>query len=311
MCDVREWVGSRSQHPAIEGPSILKSEDPSQLSRASAFVQPPSALAGRNGLSRLEFDGNIYKREGGAAQGLVFAENQSQIAADLGIRNRYGGERIGTEISEHIRTRNETYANVGRYKPLQQFARVKFHGVVRLKSALVKKIFQRIPGVARLRDNEWKFRCLGYRRRLYLGQRMMWRRDDDEFIAVKQHHGQPSVGDRHGDDAEIHRVVDHRFENFAVIGALDIHGNIGVLLLELGENLGKDMQTCPFVGADDDLAAWHALGLADGSKDHLACFKCFFSIFPKQLARGGDGNFAAGAIEQPGADFFLESSHLR
>ena len=70
------------------------------------------------------------------------------------------------------------------------------------------------------------------------------------------------------------------------------------------------MQAGAFIGAHDDLSAGHAFGFGNRGQDRLAGFKNLFSIFLEQLAGGGDGNFAAGAVEQLGADFFLQGADL-
>ena len=127
---------------------------------------------------------------------------------------------------------------------------------------------------------------------------------------MNQNDGQPGVGDRHGHEAEVHRVVDDRFQDLAVIGALDVDRHVRILLLELGKDFGKDVQAGAFVGAHDDFAAGHALGFGDGGQHRLAGFKNFFSIFLEELAGGGDGDFPAGAVEQLGADFFLQGADL-
>ena len=127
---------------------------------------------------------------------------------------------------------------------------------------------------------------------------------------MDQDDGQSWIGDRHGHEAEVDRVIDDRVENLAVVGAGDVDRNVRVLLLELGEDLREDVQAGAFIGAYDDLAAGHAFGFGDRGQDGLAGFKNFFSIFLEQLAGGGDGDFAAGTVEQLGADFFLQGADL-
>ena len=127
---------------------------------------------------------------------------------------------------------------------------------------------------------------------------------------MNQDDGQARVGDGHGHEAEVDRVVDDRVENLAVVGAGDVDGHVRVLLLELGEDLGEDVQAGAFIGAHDDLSPGYAFGFGNRGQDGLAGFKNFFSIFLEQLAGGGDGDFAAGAVEQLGADFFLQGSDL-
>jgi len=83
------------------------------------------------------------------------------------------------------------------------------------------------------------------------------------------------------------------------------------LLLELGEDFREDVQAGAFIGSHDDLSPGHAFGFGDGGQDRLAGFKNLFSIFQEQLAGGGDGDLPARAIEQLGADFFLQRPDLR
>ncbi len=71
------------------------------------------------------------------------------------------------------------------------------------------------------------------------------------------------------------------------------------------------MQAGAFVGPDNDLAPGHALRFGDRSQHGLAGFQRFFSIFLEKLAGCGDRNLAAGAVQQFGADFFLERADLR
>src|SRR5207253_9540241 len=139
---------------------------------------------------------------------------------------------------------------------------------------------------------------------------MLGRNDNHKLVAVDQNHRQARIADRHGDHAEVDGVVDYRIQNLGVVGALYIDGNIRILLLELGEDFGKDVQASSFVGANDDLAARYALSFGDGGQDGFAGVQSFLSIFLEELAGGGDGNFAAGTVQYPGSNLFLESANL-
>ena len=140
---------------------------------------------------------------------------------------------------------------------------------------------------------------------------MLWRRDQDQLISMNEYHGQTAVVDGKGNDAEIDRVIDDRFENLGVVGALDIHRHIGILLFEVCKNVGQDVQAGAFVGADDDFAAGNALHLGNGDHHGLAGVQRLFHVLQKSLAGGGERDFAAGTVEQLGADFFLDAANLR
>ena len=143
------------------------------------------------------------------------------------------------------------------------------------------------------------------------GQGMIGRRNHDQFVAVDGNHGEPLVVHRHRDHAEVAGVVDDGFENFVVLQALYADCHTGVLALEVGKYLGQDVQAGALVGRDHDFAARHAMHLGQRDQHHAALLEGFFGVLLKDFAGGGDGDLAAAAIEQLGADFFLQGADLR
>ena len=117
---------------------------------------------------------------------------------------------------------------------------------------------------------------------------MLRRSDDYKFVAMNQHNGQPGVGHGQGNDAEVHGVIDYRFQDLGVVRAFDIHTDVGVLLFKLGENLGQDVKARALVGADYNLAARHALGFGDAGQHGLAGSHHLFGKFLEELSRCGD-----------------------
>src|SRR5580704_8117262 len=117
---------------------------------------------------------------------------------------------------------------------------------------------------------------------------MLRRGDDYELVAMNEYNREPSVGYRERNYAEVNGVADSGFKNFCVIGALDIHAHVWILLFEFGENLRQDVQAGAFVGSDDNLSAGHALGFGDGGQHGLARSDDLFGKFLEELARGRD-----------------------
>ena len=68
-----------------------------------------------------------------------------------------------------------------------------------------------------------------------------------------------------GDDAEIDGVIDDRFDDLARSRRLIWTPDIGIALLELGENLRQDVEAGAFIGADYDFSARNALHLGHGA----------------------------------------------
>ncbi len=114
-----------------------------------------------------------------------------------------------------------------------------------------------------------------------------------------------------GDHPEIDEVVEHGFEDAGAFGAADVHADLRILTLELGEHLGKDVQAGGFVGADDDLAARRALEFGDLFDDALALAEGGFRIAEEDLARLRQRDLAAGAVEELRSDLVFERPDLR
>src|SRR6185312_3879814 len=120
--------------------------------------------------------------------------------------------------------------------------------------------------------------------RLHFGYGMVRGRYGNQFISMDKDDSEPVVGDWKGDKYEIHAVVYDRFQNFGVIGALNIYGHVWILLFEVGEDLRKNVEAGAFIRADNDFSAGNAFGFRDGGKNRPARLKRVFNIFQKELA---------------------------
>jgi len=108
-------------------------------------------LAGSSAESAaLIFTAVSMKGERGTTESLVFAEDQSHVAADLGVGNGNDGERVGTRVLGDAGAGDETNPHVGRHEAFEKFARVEFHGNLRFQTPFVKQVFERVAGVATL-----------------------------------------------------------------------------------------------------------------------------------------------------------------
>ena len=113
---------------------------------------------------------------------------------------------------------------------------------------------------------------------------------------MNQNHGQTRIAHGQRNDAKVHGIIDHGFQNFGVVRTLDVHANAGILLLKLSENLGQNVKARSLVGADHNLAARYALGFGDRGQHGFARGHCLFRKFLEELARCRDGNLSAGSV---------------
>src|SRR5580658_9248637 len=139
---------------------------------------------------------------------------------------------------------------------------------------------------------------------------MVRRGDDDQLILMDEDYGEAVVFYGEGNDAEVDGIVGDRLENFGVVGALDVDRDVRVLLFEGGKDFGKDVEAGAFVGAHGDGAAGNVLHFGERGEHGLTGVEGFLSIFLKGFAGGGERDFAAGAVEEFGADFVFHAADL-
>src|SRR6516165_4224358 len=99
--------------------------------------------------------------------------------------------------------------------------------------------------------------------------------DENQLVAMNEHHRQAVVVHGKRNHSEIDRVVNDRLQNLGVISAFDAYADIGILLFEFGEDLGKDVQTSAFVSSDDNLTLGYSFGFGNGGEHGLALFERF------------------------------------
>src|SRR5438045_9342132 len=75
---------------------------------------------------------NINERQSGAAEGLIFAKDQREIASDLSISQGNGRQHLGANIFLNVRARDKADPDIGSHETLQPFAAVQVYGTVRL-----------------------------------------------------------------------------------------------------------------------------------------------------------------------------------
>src|SRR5579885_736535 len=73
------------------------------------------------------FHRDIDKGESGAAECLIFAEDEGQIAADLSVGNRNGRQGSGLHVFVDVGARDETDPDVSGDETFEQFAGIEFH----------------------------------------------------------------------------------------------------------------------------------------------------------------------------------------
>src|ERR1022692_335178 len=127
---------------------------------------------------------------------------------------------------------------------------------------------------------------------------------------MDEDYGEAVVFDRQGDHAEIDGVVGNRLENLGVVGTLDVDRDVGILLFEIGKDLGEDVQASAFVGPYSDGAAGDVLHLSEGGEHGFTGVQRILHVFLEGLASRRERDLAARTVKELGADLVLEGSNL-
>ena len=86
--------------------------------------------------------------------------------------------------------------------------------------------------------------------------------------------------------------------------------DLGVVLLEFDEDLGEDVEAGGLLGADGDFAAGRAALLGDHEEEMAVAVEGVLGEGLEDAAGGGEGDFAAFAVEEALAYFAFEGLDL-
>ena len=75
-------------------------------------------MAGGNGFRIFDLYCNLNERERGAAEGFVLTEDKREVAANLRVGERDGGEHISLDVFLRVRAGDEAQAHVRSDKAL-------------------------------------------------------------------------------------------------------------------------------------------------------------------------------------------------
>src|SRR3954464_4297204 len=98
---------------------------------------------------------------------------------------------------------------------------------------------------------------------------------------MNQHGGKTIISHWHGYNSEIHGVIDDRLEHFRIVSPLDAHRHVGILLLKMRKDFGKDVQAGAFVRTYNNLTSRYTLSFSDRGCHGLAGVEGIFRELQK------------------------------
>src|SRR5579872_4721826 len=135
--------------------------------------------------------------------------------------------------------------------------------------------------------------------------------DDHKLVMVNDMRDQSGILDRSGNNAEVHRILEHLLNDPGPFPAPYIHAHIRELALERGKDLGKNVQTGGLISCDHQFTARFTVEFRDRFHNVALAFQYMLGVNLKYLACGCDPDLAAGAVEELCPDLFFKRADLQ
>jgi hypothetical protein len=131
-----------------------------------------------------------------------------------------------------------------------------------------------------------------------------------QAVFVNMVHLQIRGLDGQGDDADIHGAILDALEDFVAEIAVDADVHERVAALKFRKNIGEQVETSGFIGAEDDGALNDVATVGNDLNGFVAHAKEFFGVLEKNLAGGSQLDGLGGAVEEPGFVGLFELANL-
>src|SRR5260370_10566744 len=123
---------------------------------------------------------------------------------------------------------------------------------------------------------------------------------ETQAILVNVVHFQIGGLDGQSDDANIDGAVLDALQNLVAEIAIDTDVHQGIAALKLRKNIGEQVKTGGFIGAEDDQALNHVTAASNDLNGFVAHAEQLFRVFEKDFTGGSQLDGLGGAVEKPG-----------
>jgi len=247
----------------------------------------------------------------GTREAAVAAVNETELAPEV---YAFHGEQLDF-ASLHIilckTLADDREAGVGSDKALDHADTGQFHSDVDAGAIGTEKFVKHLACEAGAGKDEGLLGEFGESDLGAMSQGVLRADHEAQAVFVNVVHLQVGGLDGQGDDAYVHGTVLDALENFVAEIAIDADVHQRVAALKLRENIGEQIETGRFIGAEDDRALNDVAAVGDDLNGFVAQAEELFGVLEKDFAGGGQFDGLGGTIEETGFVSLFELANLR
>src|SRR5712691_7385481 len=144
-----------------------------------------------------------------------------------------------------------------------------------------------------------------------MSERVLRADHEAQTILVNVVHLQIRGLDGQGDDANIDGAVLDALQNLVTEIAIDADVHQGIAALKFRKNIGEQVETGGFIGAEDHRALNHVTAVSNDLNGFVAQAKQFFGVLEKNFTGRSQLNGLGRAVQEPGFIGLLKLANLR
>ncbi len=246
-----------------------------------------------------------------AGEAAVAAVDETELAPEV---YAFNGEQLyfaGFHVILRKTLTDDGNAGIGGDKALDHAYARQLHGDMDAGAIGTEKLVEHLAGEAGAGKDEGLLGEFGEGDLGAMSERVLRADHEAQTVFVNVVHFQIRGLDGQRDDADVDGAVLHALENFVAEVTIDADVHQRVAALKFRENVGEQIETGRFIGAEDDGALNHVAAVGNDLNGFVTQAEELFGVLEENFTGGSQLDGFGGTIEEAGFIGLLELANLR
>src|SRR6266404_2228172 len=250
------------------------------------------------------------ERLGGAGEAAVPSVNKAKLAPKVDI---FDGEQLHFASFDIVFCKTLTDkrdTGIRSDEALDHPDAGQLHGDVNARAIGAEKFVEHLAGETGARKNKRLLSDFGEGDLGAMGERVLGADHEAQTVLVNVVHLQIGGLDGQGDDANIDGAVLDALQNLVAEIAIDTDVHQGIAALKFRKNIGEQVKTGGFIGAEDHRALNHVTAVSNDLNGFVSQAEEFFGVLEKNFTGGSQLDGFGRAVQKPGFVGLLKLANL-